>query len=144
LALVALGVLVAFRVYPRQISVKEDASFLDTLTASRLVVAAVRVVIFYVAVFIALSVAVRIWNGQWLRKAGPFEVSEEVVQVLKHKIKEWEVSADKDQAEIDRLKAQIVRADETLQVLRTQLLGSQMQGQRVSRRRFPWPGRRTK
>lgn len=48
--------------------------FIDTVLASRAVVAAVRIAIVFAALFVVLSVAALIVRRQWLARIGPVEV----------------------------------------------------------------------
>lgn len=49
------------------------------VVVGRLVILAVAVVLLVCAVFVLVSVVVRMRRGHWLRRAGPFEVSETVM-----------------------------------------------------------------
>jgi hypothetical protein len=54
--------------------------FIDTIFASRAVVAAIRIAIVFAALFLVLSAAALITRRQWLARVGPVEV--ERVEVL--------------------------------------------------------------
>lgn len=76
LALIAVAVYVGLRIYPLTAphpSTRPD--FLDAVLESRALVFAARMTVLFAAAFVILSVTARIWNKEWLSKAGPFEVS---------------------------------------------------------------------
>ena len=56
----------------------EQPGFIDTVLASRAVVAAIRISIVFAALFVALSVVALIVQRRWLARVGPVEVSEEL------------------------------------------------------------------
>src|SRR5829696_6215775 len=69
--------------YPVDLPESHDPDFLDTVFDNRAVVWAARLLLVSAAgvlacggVFIVLSIGIRIKNGEWLRRAGPFEISE--------------------------------------------------------------------
>jgi hypothetical protein len=49
--------------------------FIDTVLASRAVVAAIRLAIIFAAAFVVLSVVALVAERRWLRRVGPVEVS---------------------------------------------------------------------
>jgi hypothetical protein len=66
---------------PDAVVAKRDPGFIDTIFANEVVVAAARVVLLATAgvllatgVYIVISMGIRISHGEWLRRAGPFEV----------------------------------------------------------------------
>jgi hypothetical protein len=61
--------------------------FIDTVFASRAVVAAIRIAIVFAALFLVLSVAALIVRRQWLTRVGPVEV--EKVEVLDAKSEDF-------------------------------------------------------
>lgn len=74
-ALSALGAYVALRVYPDELSPPDrHADLLALVVQSRPIVFVGRVAILSTAAFAVLSVVARMWNRQWLAKAGPFEI----------------------------------------------------------------------
>lgn len=51
--------------------------FVDTILASRAVVAATRIAIVFTAIFVVLSVVALIVRRQWLTRVGPVEVTDQ-------------------------------------------------------------------
>lgn len=56
----------------------EEPGFIDTVLASRAVVASIRIAIVFAAAFVVISVVALISQRQWLARVGPVEVSEKV------------------------------------------------------------------
>jgi ABC-type protease/lipase transport system fused ATPase/permease subunit len=81
--------------------------FIDTVLASRAVVAAIRLAIIFAAVFIVVSVVALIGRGQWLIRVGPVQVSEQVSDI---------------DAENQRLRASLDNAQEIIDDLRQDLI----------------------
>jgi hypothetical protein len=81
LAAIGYGVFLFFKALePDQVPEQRNPNFIDTIFASPAVIAAARIVLLSAAVvllfgalYIAVSVVVRMRRRQWLRRAGPFE-----------------------------------------------------------------------
>ena len=58
--------------------VSRTPDFIDTILASRAVVAAIRITLIFAAVFVVLSVAALATQRRWLVRVGPLEVSDRV------------------------------------------------------------------
>jgi hypothetical protein len=58
--------------------VSKTPGFVDTVLASRAVVAAIRLAIIFAAGFIVISVVALVVRRQWLTRVGPLQVSEQV------------------------------------------------------------------
>lgn len=58
--------------------VSKSPDFIDTILASRAVVAAIRITLIFAAIFVVLSVAALTTQGRWLVRVGPLEVSNRV------------------------------------------------------------------
>lgn len=54
----------------------KQPDFIDTILASRAVVAAIRIAIVFAGIFVVLSVVALIARRQWLTRVGPVEVEE--------------------------------------------------------------------
>jgi hypothetical protein len=89
--------------------VAENPGFIDTVLASRAVVAALRLALIFASAFIVISVVALIVRRQWLVKVGPVQVSEQV--------------SDLD-AENRRLKESLENARETIDNLKQDLAES--------------------
>src|SRR5688572_7532342 len=84
--IIAVGVYGLIAIYPDEIVEPGNANFLDNIFANEFVLFAARLVLFslalvafFAAAFAILSVIQWIRNRQWLRRAGPFEVTEQAV-----------------------------------------------------------------
>lgn len=79
-----VGVVLLLRaLFPTELPESADPSFVDTIFDNRSVIWAARVLLLSAAfvlavggVFIVGSTVMRMRNGDWLKRAGPFEVSE--------------------------------------------------------------------
>lgn len=59
----------------------KQPDFIDTILASRAVVAAIRIAIVFAGIFVVLSVIALIARRQWLTRVGPLEVSDRVSEL---------------------------------------------------------------
>ncbi len=102
-----VGAYVALRVYPHDLPAPDGhAGLLATVLQSRPIVFVGRIAILSVAVFAVLSIVARMWNREWLTKAGPFEIG----QVTK--------AAEEENA---RLKEQVACANQELEAFASAL-----------------------
>lgn len=70
-----VGAYVALRVYPHELPAPDGhAGLLAMILQSRPIVFVGRIAIFSVAAFAVLSIVARMWNREWLTRAGPFEI----------------------------------------------------------------------
>lgn len=127
LLLVALALLVK-ALYPVDLPVRKSPNFIDTIFDNRLVVWAARLLLVSAAavlafggVFIAGSIGIRMKNGHWLRRAGPFEISEKAVEEIEGQFEFWRDAALEGQAEIAQLKEQLQESDELIERLQLAL-----------------------
>jgi hypothetical protein len=77
-----------------------------TIFQSRALIFTGRITLLVVAGFIVLSILARIWNRQWLSKAGPFEVSTAMADV---------------EHERDALREEVVGARRTIESLEAEV-----------------------
>lgn len=110
--------------YPADLPVQESSNFIDTIFDNRLVIWAARLLLVSAAavlafggVFIAVSIGIRMKNGHWLRRAGPFEISEKAVEEIEGQFEFWRDAALENQAEIAELKEQLQESDELIEKL---------------------------
>src|SRR3954453_3666675 len=75
--------LLARGLYPVDLPSVKNPDFIDVafdnravLWAARLLLVSAAAVLAFGGLFIVISIGIRIKNGEWLRRAGPFEVSE--------------------------------------------------------------------
>jgi hypothetical protein len=123
-AAVAITLLVK-GLYPVDLPESHDPDFLDTVFDNRGVVWAARLLLVSAAgvlgfggVFIVLSIGIRIKNGEWLRRAGPFEISEGPVGQAEGEVDFWRRAAEASEAKASELQDKLKRADESIQALR--------------------------
>jgi hypothetical protein len=111
--LAAIGLLhVALRIYPRDLPAPQPhADFIATIFQSRVLIFTGRITLLVVAAFIVCSIVARIWNREWLSKAGPFEVSTAMTHV-EHERDGLSEELASARATIRELKARIARRDE--------------------------------
>lgn len=79
---IAIGLL-AQGLYPADLPESRNPDFIDNvfdnrgvLWAARLLLVSAAGVLAFGGIFIVLSIGIRMKNGEWLRRAGPFEISE--------------------------------------------------------------------
>jgi len=103
IALCVVSAYVALRLYPHRMpSSKPHPGYVETVLQSRVLVLAGRMALLFVAAFGVLSIAARMWNKEWLSKAGPFEVSKAAATV---------------EHERELLKEQLARAEDRIEHL---------------------------
>jgi len=98
--------LLAVGLYPADLPAKQDPTFIDTVFdnrgvvwMARLLLVSAAAVLAFGGVFIVLSTAIRMKNGEWLRRAGPFEVSEVGARELEDLAEFWRRRAISAQGE---------------------------------------------
>jgi hypothetical protein len=84
----------------------------------RLLIVLAAVVLLACAVFVLASIAVRMRQGHWLRRAGPFEVSETATGKVDHRLYGLEEIVVAQRIEIAELGALVEDADRTIANLR--------------------------
>jgi hypothetical protein len=60
-------------------------------------------------------------NGEWLRRAGPFEVSETAVSEIEGQIEFWRQAALAGQEEVEELTERLNESDELIEQLHNML-----------------------
>jgi hypothetical protein len=110
--------------YPVDLPESHDPDFLDTVFDNRGVVWAARLLLVSAAgvlacggIFIVLSIGIRIKNGEWLRRAGPFEISEGPVGQAEGELEFWRRAAEANEEKTVELRDRLRRADELIQNL---------------------------
>lgn len=116
-AALVLAVLGALEIWPDEIRQRSDPGWIDNVFASKTVLFAARVVLFslaivlfFGAIYTIVSVVVRMKHRHWLRRIGPFEVSEQAVTDLRQEAEYQRELADAAQEDIASLEQ---RLDET-------------------------------
>lgn len=122
-AAVAAALLCA-TLFPGPLPAPRDPHFVDVVFDSRPVVWAARLLLVSAAFVLAVggayivgSTIVRMRNGEWLKRAGPFEVAETVLADLEDQIRFWRSAALDDQDEIESLRARLAASDKAIEQL---------------------------
>lgn len=112
-------VLLVKGLYPADLPRSTSPDFVDNffdnrgvLWAARLLLVSAAGVLAVGGVFIVVSIGIRMRNGEWLRRAGPFEVSEASVGEAEGEAEHWRRAANANREETVRLREQIARSEE--------------------------------
>lgn len=116
----------AIALYPDQLANPANPDFVDSIFDSQGVIWAARLLLVSAAfvlalggVFIVVSTVIRMRNGEWLKRAGPFEISETVVTDLEDEIELWRKAALNDREEIVDLRQQLGISNELIERYRS-------------------------
>jgi hypothetical protein len=112
LAAVVGGTLMVIKMYAG-VGNFSGSSPLTEIFASRLMVAASRLAILFLGVYVVVSVIVHMRRGQWLTAAGPFRVSEAARKLFE--------SASEQEEQVDAAEQEVTRLRTTVSDLTTQL-----------------------
>ena len=93
--------------------VPAQPDFIDTVLASRAVVAAIRVAIVFVAGFLVLSVVALVARRQWVTRVGPVEASDRVSDLNRENCR-LNVSLKYARQDIERLEQELAMTDQFL------------------------------
>ncbi|HEU4738983.1 MAG TPA: hypothetical protein VFS54_07865 [Solirubrobacterales bacterium] len=100
--------------YPADLPQSRNPDFIDNVFANRAVLWAARLLLVSAAgvlglggVFIAASIGIRMKNGEWLRRAGPFEISERKLGQAKEEIDFWRREALASEEEVIDLRKRL-------------------------------------
>lgn len=125
MAALAGAALLSIGMFPADLPSKSNPTFIDVIFdnrgviwAARLLLVSAAAVLAFGGVFIVASTAIRMKNGEWLRRAGPFEVSEGVTGKIKGQVGRWREVAAARQDQIDELTEQLDESDELIEQLR--------------------------
>lgn len=116
----AIGIaLLVNGLYPADLPESRDPDFVDNVFANRAVLLAARMLLVSAAgvlafggVFIATSIGIRMKNGEWLRRAGPFEISEGKLAQAEAEIDLWQQQALANRQEVIALRQRLDCTDE--------------------------------
>lgn len=119
-AVAALAVVLLVKgLYPTDLPESESPNFVDNVFDNRGVLWAARLLLVSAAgvlacggVFIVVSIGVRMKNGEWLRRAGPFEVSEGSLGQVEDEADFWCRTAFRNRAEAADLREKLRRSEE--------------------------------
>jgi hypothetical protein len=117
-------VLLVKGLYPADLPSPTNPGFIDNIFDNRAVVWAARLLLVSAAavlafggVFIVISTAIRMKNGEWLRRAGPFEISETAVSEIEGQVDFWRQAALAGQEEVAELTERLEESDELIEQL---------------------------
>lgn len=121
-------VLLAIGMFPADLPANKSPSFIDTIFdnrgviwAARLLLVSAAAVLAFGGVFIVVSTGIRMKNGEWLRRAGPFEVSETAVSEIEGQIEFWRQAALAGQEQVEELSERLNESDELIEQLHNML-----------------------
>ncbi len=123
-ALVVAAAAVALLVrglYPADLPQSPTPDFVDNvfdnrgvLWAARLLMVSAAGVLAFGGIFIVFSIAIRMQNGEWLRRAGPFEISERKLFQAQDEIDYWEQEAVTNEREVAALRKQLEQSRQVI------------------------------
>ena len=130
LALLAKGL------YPVDLPSAKNPDFIDTafdnravLWAARLLLVSAAAVLAFGGLFIVISIGMRMKNGEWLRRAGPFEISETTLSELEGQRDRWRIAALMEHEKVVELTERLAESDELIAQLRTAYASGSMVGE---------------
>ncbi|HET8955373.1 MAG TPA: hypothetical protein VFN18_06925 [Solirubrobacterales bacterium] len=104
----------------------KDPDFVDTTFDNRAVLWAARLLLVSAAAvlacggfYIVISIGMRVKNEEWLRRAGPFEVSEIAMKEIEEQLDRWHTASLVGQEEVADLTERLEKADELIERFRT-------------------------
>lgn len=107
--------------YPADLPESRNPDFVDNvfdnrgvLWAARLLLVSAAGVLAFGGIFIVVSIGIRMKNGEWLRRAGPFEISEGPLHKTEDETDFWRRAALASREEIDVLRDDLRRSEELL------------------------------
>jgi|SRR5215213_8338095 len=119
---VATGVALLVKgLYPADLPQSPSPDFIDNVFDNRGVLWAARLLLVSAAgvlavggVFIVVSIGIRTRNGEWLRRAGPFEVSEGKLGEAEREVEYWRRAAEANREETVMLRKLLARSRDLL------------------------------
>jgi hypothetical protein len=122
--------------YPVDLPSPQNPDFIDTtfdnravLWTARLLLVSAAVVLAFGGFFIVISIGMRMKNGEWLRRAGPFEISETTLSEMTVQRDRWRIAALLQQERVAELTERLERSDELIAQLRTAYAAGSMVGE---------------
>lgn len=119
--------------YPVDLPSVKQAGFIDTIFdnrgviwTARLLLVSAAVVLAFGGFFIVISIGMRLKNGEWLRRAGPFEISETTLSEMEDQRDRWRMVALLEHEKVDELTERLESSDELIAQLRTALASGSM------------------
>lgn len=125
----AAVVLLAIGLFPADLPGNGNPTFVDTIFDDRGVIWAARLllvsgaaVLAFGGVFIVVSIVIRMRNREWLRRAGPFEVSEGTAGDMESRVELWRELALAGEGKVTEMTEMLDRSDEVIERLSTALV----------------------
>lgn len=125
IACVIAIVLLVKGLYPADLPESRNPDFVDNvfdnrgvLWAARLLLVSAAGVLAFGGIFIVVSIGIRMKNGEWLRRAGPFEVSEGSLSQAEDRTDFWHRVALASEEEALGLRERIRQSEELIKDLR--------------------------
>jgi len=119
-------VLLVKGLYPADLPKSRNPDFVDNvfdnrgvLWAARLLLVSAAGVLAFGGVFIVVSIGIRMKNKEWLRRAGPFEISEGALEQNEDEIDFWRQTARTSGEETVGLRERLQRAEKLIDNLRS-------------------------
>jgi hypothetical protein len=117
--------LLAKGLYPADLPRSRNPDFVDNvfdnrgvLWAARLLLVSAAGILAFGGIFIVVSIGVRMKNGDWLRRAGPFEISEGRLDQVEEEADFWRQSALTRHEEILRLRDRLGQSEAAIEHLK--------------------------
>jgi hypothetical protein len=106
---------------PADLPSDTSANFVDSIfhnkgvvLAARLLLVSAAVVLAMGGVYIVISMGIRMANGQWLKRAGPFEIGEKEIGAIETEIANWRKAAEAGEEEVEELTSRLKESDELI------------------------------
>lgn len=64
-----------------------------------------------------ISMGIRMARGEWLKRAGPFEIGEEAIADIETEIANWKKAAEAGKEEVEELTARLKASDDLIEEL---------------------------
>jgi hypothetical protein len=117
--------LLAKGLYPAHLPRSRNPDFVDNvfdnrgvLWAARLLLVSAAGILAFGGIFIVVSIGVRMKNGEWLHRAGPFEISEGRLDQAEEEADFWRQSALTRHEEILRLRDRLGQSEAAIEHLK--------------------------
>jgi hypothetical protein len=121
-------VLLVQDLYPADLPLTKNPDFIDNIFdnrgvvwAARLLLVSAAAVLAFGGLFIVVSTGIRMKNGEWLRRAGPFEISETAVNEIEGQVGFWRTAALLREEEVAELTEHMDESDELIAKLHDML-----------------------
>ncbi len=118
-------VLLVKGLYPADLPESRNPDFVDNifdnrgvLWAARLLLVSAAGVLAFGGIFIVVSIGIRMKNREWLRRAGPFEISEQPLREAVDETEEWRRVALTSRGEASSLRERLEQFEALIEDLR--------------------------